>query len=489
MNDTVKEESIPVKEGTNGDVKTKSNKSGVSPYLPLLAIQPLSFWMIWMMINIIALSEILWPGQEFAGDKIGLIYGIGVIVMSVSKFIYGPIVDRYNRKKIIIIHSSLSAVVIFLHGFIPTNMVEDGVDYTFLYLLILTIIIGALKGGLCEVNGPAINSIVDDAVDEEKKSQVFGMITIISQIGFILCPVISSLTFTINWQWYFWITSIIIELPVIWIAIKAREPKRGAKKAELKSLLKLGNMVYKYQLTRETIKSTLFSRTNIFAFLEGIFTQAILAVPWFLIYAFIQSPPMNFSPFSQSMFMLIFGLPGNMIGATVLAKKSDQLGKKNIKNRIFFIFGSLMLYYLMWILFVYIPYTPLTSQQGANIGAILSTPIYWLSGAVFVVAGILAPLFMLNQRPLLQKINLPEAQGLVTGANTFLEQLGRGIGMIIAGSLLVFFNRYYQLTVLVLVLIGMIGGAMWLLNLKWIDKDVARVSDILKERAKELEKK
>ena len=70
------------------------------------------------------------------------------------------------------------------------------------------------------------------------------------------------------------------------------------------------------------------------------------------------------------------------------------------------------------------------------------------------------------------------------------EELARNsIGMIISGALLVFFNRNYQITVLVLVLIGMLGGAMWLLNLAWIDKNVARVSEILKERAAEMEQK
>lgn len=277
-------------------------------------------------------------------------------------------------------------------------------------------------------------------------------------------------------------------IPIIFVWLKTKEPKRGAAKAELKALLAARDVEYRYRLTRETVKATVLSNTNLFAMLEGIFTQAILAVPWFLAFPFFQSDPYNISPLSMSFILIIFGIPAGFIGSTILAKKSDDFGKKAIKNRIYIIFIALLAQYLFWLGFVSIPYAPLDTTQGAQLGTILSHPIYWLGGLMLSFASLFGPLFSINQRPLIQRINLPEAQGLISGANILFEQVGRGIGMILSGSLLLFFNYDYVMTVFILVLMGVFGATLWLLNLRWINKDVSRISDILEKRNKELER-
>ena len=95
-------------------------------------------------------------------------------------------------------------------------------------------------------------------------------------------------------------------------------------------------------------------------------------------------------------------------------------------------------------------------------------------------------IYSINQPPILQKINLPEAQGKISSANQFLELIGSGLGPMIAGLLLIDFNQNYQLTVLVSVLIGMIGCMAWLFGVKSINKDIQRISSILDSRVAEL---
>ncbi len=97
-------------------------------------------------------------------------------------------------------------------------------------------------------------------------------------------------------------------------------------------------------------------------------------------------------------------------------------------------------------------------------------------------------LYTANQRPVIQKINLPEAQGLVTGVNVFLENLGRGIGMALSGYLLMLFNGDYVFTIAIMFLLGIVGASMWLFTPRSLGKVVAKISTILQERATDLTK-
>ena len=120
---------------------------------------------------------------------------------------------------------------------------------------------------------------------------------------------------------------------------------------------------------------------------------------------------------------------------------------------------------------------------------ILTMVLIWLIGMCAFFARAVVGIWNINQPPILQAINLPEAQGTVSSANQFLELIGSGTGPIIAGFLLIFFNQNYQITVTLTMGIGIFGGVLWLLAVNWINKDIQRISDILKKRGIELSKK
>jgi hypothetical protein len=116
----------------------------------------------------------------------------------------------------------------------------------------------------------------------------------------------------------------------------------------------------------------------------------------------------------------------------------------------------------------------------------MSFPIMWVMGLIAFMARSLVGLWNINQPPILQEINLPEAQGKISSANQFLESIGSGTGPIIAGYLLVIFSQNYQFTVVITMILGMIGSIFWLVSIIWINKDVNRISSILSERKIEL---
>ena len=273
------------------------------------------------------------------------------------------------------------------------------------------------------------------------------------------------------------------------ILLKGNEPKRGATRKELKDVLSSEEIVYDYKLTKDTIKSTIIAPTNLIAFFEGIFTTILLAVPDFLLIAYLQSPPYNLSSLVTAVFLIIFGLPGGVIGSLAFAKISDRLGKKNIKNRIYMIVISIIILSTVYLVFFNVPIPAMSVSEGNNFLFVISIPSFWIIGLIAFIARSIVGLWAINQPPVLQEINLPEVQGKISSANQFLESMGSGTGPIIAGILLITYSQNFQLTILITMILGIIGGLLWLLSTIWINKDVNRISLILKEREIELRDK
>lgn len=103
-------------------------------------------------------------------------------------------------------------------------------------------------------------------------------------------------------------------------------------------------------------------------------------------------------------------------------------------------------------------------------------------GSIFFFSRSIFSLYIVNQSPVLQQINLHEAQGQIVLWNQFLENLGRGIGPSLSGILLLVTFYNYQLTILILTLCILPGIILWSLALKWLTQDTNQIKEILKKR-------
>ncbi len=441
-----------------------------------------AFTVSMIFINFIIVSNIIWPGDEFHSSELGLIVGTGMYVMAFSGIIFGFLADRYSRIYLMSFTEIIFGLGIFLNGLVPEGL---GL-VSFYFFLICNLIRSFCSGGFY----PIIISYVNDSTEEKEKSQFFGMLQALFQLFQISGMIISAIFFqNAVWRQFFWFTGIIFIAFGIVIFFKGKEPKRASTQDELKHVLLDEDIKYDYKLNRETIKSTIIAPTNIIAFAEGIFTTILLMVPDFLLVAYIQSPPHNLSSFATSIYMVIFGLPGGLFGSLALAKLSDKLAKRNIKYRIYFIVFSIVTLFGLYILIFYLPIPNLSVEEGTNLAIVFSLPSIWIIGLFAFIARAVVGIWNINQPPILQAINLPEAQGTVSSANQFLEMIGSGTGPIIAGFLLIYFNQNYQITVTLTMGIGIFGGVLWFLATKWINKDVERISKLLKERGIELSTK
>ena len=437
-----------------------------------------------LFINIVIVSGIIWPGDTFAdhASELGILTGTSMYMMAISGILFGVLADKFSRTKLMVVVELIMGIGLFFNGLIP----EGQGGATFSLFLVFSLVRGFSIGGIW----PLISSHVNDSTEDEERSHFFGAMQAMFQLFQIIGMVVSALLFQMNyWRQYFYITGIIAVIFGIIILLKGNEPKRGATRKELKDVLSSEEIVYDYKLTKDTIKSTIIAPTNLIAFFEGIFTTILLAVPDFLLIAYLQSPPYNLSSLVTAVFLIIFGLPGGVIGSLAFAKISDRLGKKNIKNRIYMIVISIIILSTVYLVFFNVPIPAMSVSEGNNFLFVISIPSFWIIGLIAFIARSIVGLWAINQPPVLQEINLPEVQGKISSANQFLESMGSGTGPIIAGILLITYSQNFQLTILITMILGIIGGLLWLLSTIWINKDVNRISLILKEREIELRDK
>lgn len=432
-----------------------------------------------IFLNVIIISNLLWPNESFHSAELGLLIGSSMFSTAFSGILFGYLVDKYSRKMLYVISVSFYGVGLILTGFIPIGLGNT----SFYFFISIIILQGFFSGGF----NPIETSFVNDKVEQSMRSKFYGSINAIFQIAQVVGMLFSSFLFqNLLWRQFYWMLGALIVFEGMLIAFKMQEPKRGIQQEELREVLNSSNIEYRYRLTKETVRATIFRRTNIIAFIEGIFTTVLLAIPDFLLIAYISGPPHNIAPFTMTIFMLMTGLPGAIIGSLVFAKLSDRLAEKNFKYRVYLIILSMVGMFGLFLVIFLLPVPKFSQNEGKDIMLLFTHSEIIALGIMAFLVKMIITIYSINQPPILQKINLPEAQGKISSANQFLELIGSGLGPMIAGVLLINFNQNYQLTVLVSALIGMIGCMAWLFGARSINNDIQRISIILGSRAAEM---
>jgi len=437
-----------------------------------------------MMILVVPLALIIWPNDpaDIHALEMGILYTTLSWSSAFAGLYFGRLIDKYSRKKIIIIISIFRGISMFLLGFV----VRGGEFNTWLYFFIFIAIFGFFAGG----SWPAVNSLSNDIVARDRRSRFFGVYQIVLNTTNIIGWLIA--TFLVQngfWREFFWGIGALILLAGLIFAIQNEEPKRGAQQEELSTILRDNNIEYNFQINREMMRKTMLSKTNVVALVEGIFTCILMSSLNFLILNYVQNPPYNLAPFSIGIFMVIFGLTGGLVGQIFLSRVSDKIAAKDPVRRLPIIVIAIIGGLVTFALFFFLPWIPLTVDQGKNITYLMSLPSMWMLGALFFTSRSIFSLYVVNQSPVIQLINLPEAQGQIISWNQFLEQFGRGIGPLLCGILLVFTNTNYQITVMIVVLCIIPGVILWILARNWFTKDMDNIKTILAERAEILNSK
>ena len=460
-------------------IKANSEKSFNRVFWPLYVLngfQSVAYGA--MIVLVVPLALIIWPNDPayIHALEMGILYTALSWSGAFAGLLFGKLIDKYSRKKIIIVISMFRGLSMFFLGF----AVKGGGSDTWFYFFILIAIFGFFAGG----SWPAINSLSNDVVPQVHRSRFFGVYQIVLNTTNIIGWLIATFLVQIGlWRFFFWGIGAFILLGGIVFTIHNEEPKRGVQQEELYHVLQDDSIEYDFQIDREMMRKTMFSKTNSVALIEGIFTCILMSSLTFLILNYVQNPPYNLAPFSIGVFMVIFGLTGGLVGQIFLSRISDKIAEKDPVRRLPIIVIAIIGGLITFALFFFIPWVPLSPEEGKNIAYIMTIPTMWVMGALFFTSRSIFSLYVVNQSPVIQQINLPEAQGQIVSWNQFLEQFGRGIGPLLCGILLAYTSTNYQITVLIVCLCIVPGVILWIIAMKWFPLDRENISTILAKRA------
>jgi len=441
-----------------------------------------SFSFAGIYIMVVPLSSLFWPGDPFHALEMGILISTMFWPLSVAGILYGKLIDKYNRIKIFYSVALVRGSCIFMLTFTLMGLGFSSWLYFYIFILIFAFAAGG--------NYPTLVSLAHDIVPKEMRSRFFGVYNLIrfvfQLIGFVFVGFLVQIGL---WRLIFVIMGLALISSGTLMYMRIEEPKRGAQRQELKHLVKEDNVEYDFQMDKQSIRETMLSPTNKIALIEGIFTSIYLGSLTILFLPYIQTPPHNISPLATGIFLAFFGLLGGILGQLYLASISDKFSQEKHIRRIYFIVVSLSLGAFFFVLLFLIPLPHLTVEQGENLILFISNPIMWIMGLIYLSSTSVSALYNINQPPLLQDINLPEAQGQITAWNRFLETIAWGMGPMISGILITISGENYQLVAIIIGLFAVPGIALWIYGLRTYSEDMERINEILRERSLLLERR
>ena len=432
-----------------------------------------------IFILIVPLSYIFWPDEPFHAFEMGLLITSILWGLALSGIIKSRFVDNHklNRVRLLFIFTFFRGICMVMLSF-----AQEGNGFeAWLYFYIVAVVLSVIGGG----NYNNIFSLSHDIVPSSQRSRFFGFYAIFRSVFMLLGFILSGLLVQLGyWKLFFISNGLALIIFATIVLLKVKEPKRGVQREELMHVLQDEKIKYDFKLDRKMMRKTMLSKTNLVALVEGIFTSIFLGSLIILILPYIQTAPHNFSPLVTGIFLAIFGLTGGLIGQVLLSRVSDRRSSGDkIVNRLYFIIAALTVGAFSFALLFFVPLPHLTVEEGKDTLYLFSFPIIWIFGFIRVISRSISSLYEINQPPILQEINLPEAQGRIMAWNRFLEAIGFGAGPLIAGILIIWTGYNYQLVAIIISLIAIPGILLWVLALKYFEEDRQFIKKILAERA------
>ena len=424
----------------------------------------------------VPLSELFWPGEQYHALEMGILISSMFLAIAFAGMLFGRLIDKYSRVKILFIVSLVRGTCMILLSF---TVVGRGLE-SWLYFYIIVFIFAFFAGG----NYPSVASLSHDIVPIDQRSRFFGVYNLNRNIfqlsGFLF---VGWLDLVGLWRLFFGVIGLAIIIAGINMVLNMEDPKRGTQNKELMDVLKDESIEYDFQINLEMMKKTMLSKTNVVILIEGISTNIFMGSLTFLLLPYIQTDPHNISPFATGIFLAIFGLTGGIIGQILLARLSDKLSKEHDLRRIYLIIIALIGGAITFALLFFIPLPHLTETEGQNILLFIAEPIIFLMGLIHASSSSISALYNTNQGPILQEINLPEAQGQIVSWNRLLESISFGSGPMISGIFISISGQNYQLVAILIGLFTIPGILLWITSIKWYSTDKQNISAILEERS------
>ena len=445
-------------------------KQSISFLIWLLAIE--FCWILGTKV-----SEILLDYIDLSFEEIQLAESLFSYTIALTIFFWGYIVDRFNKKrKIILIASSFlwisGSVMLF---FIPINF--------FTYSLIQ--IMWGLSFG---ANGPLIASYLGDMFKIENRGKLFSTFTIFIYIIKGSNIAINGLIGESlgNWKAPTFIFAIIGIIILLAFNFFSREPKIASIEPEFK---KEEDFLYNYYIHSDDIKYILRKRTNSLFLAQGVSGMiGVTIVTKYMIFWFTsgQYDGLNIDTGLALLLLGTGGALGGLIGILIAGRWIDSQFKKNMINRIL-LFSIICLFLQVvfyTILILGINYPNNINEKINRIDLFLRLyPAFIGFILVFNICVFCGTPVGTTVGVARTHINLPEHRGTAGALYDLTDFIGAGIGIMLGTVFMILLNSY-RLTIFYGALFWLISGVIWLFIAKSIRQDYEDSRKLLKDRSK-----
>jgi DHA3 family multidrug efflux protein-like MFS transporter len=142
--------------------------------------------------------------------------GVFTLTVAFSGFFLGSLVDRYPKKRVMLLSSILSILLYAIAGFIfVTTPYEEFADASSirLWMFIVLALVGAIGGNL---RGIAISTLVTILVPEDERDKANGLVGTANGVAFLGASIFSGLA--VGYLGMFWVIAIAIVVSLLVIA-------------------------------------------------------------------------------------------------------------------------------------------------------------------------------------------------------------------------------------------------------------------------------
>ncbi len=391
-------------------------------------------------------------------DYLGIVTSSFTIVGALVSMLFGVLADRGSRKKLLVFVVLVGEIPCLLTGF-------EFFTQTYTQLLILRIMTGLGIGGIF----PLTFSLIGDYFSAHHRPMANALVGAAWGIGQLMGGLVAGMVVaTYGWRFPF----ILVALPnfalVPLFLLVAREPQRGAQEEQVQELMAQG-IQYKEKIRLRDLKPILTNKTNVLGYVQGIPGS----LPWGILPAYLILFFEVMKGFETDRATFIFTMFG--VGATVggiLGAWAGQVLYRKDPRYLPILCGVTVLTGIIpaWILFSF-PWTPDSN---------LLFPILFgvFTGALITVAG---P----NIKAILMNVNAPEHRGTVFALHNIFDAIGRGLGPLIGGFMIVAMG--YQFTLYFAALMWIPCGILYLLMAWTIRKDLVYLDNYMDNKKAKLE--
>lgn len=418
-------------------------------------------------------------------SALGIVSAINILVTALSSILWGYAAGKYNRKRLIMVGTIIWSVSVFF-----TSRSNN-----YLELLISQIVTGVGLGCIASIGF----SVLTDFIPYKYRGMILSLWGMSQGLGGILGALMASLIgATVSWRKPFEIVSI-IGLLLTFLYIFVKEPVMGGSDPELQTLINQGSE-YNYNIKLSEVKGIISKKSNLLLLLQGFFmnitTGSLIWLPTLYI-AKIQSQGYDNKTAIIAAGYLYAVLQLGGLTSAGFGYLGDLVQRKSYKGRAlitsFFVILTMPLYMTMFA----IPMNKLALDNSSTYAILLSIikQIFinpWMIG-IFVLA-LLASATQSSNTPnwlaLITDVNLPEHRGAAFSIANLANSLGRTIGNVGVGYLLVMVSMHrgeptnYIITLIAFQIFLVPSALCYFKMANTNATDITKVKETLTERSK-----